>query len=201
MTSPLLLLERAVELSRVLTAARIPHALGGALALAFHVEDPRATSDIDVNITADAGHPEIVFDVLPDGVAWTEEDVQRVVRDGQVRLFWGTGSTRYPLDLFFPQHALHELVASRAERVPMLDAEVPILSATDLCIFKALFDRRKDWGDIVALLEYGEVDVSEVRDWLTRIVGPEDDRFGKLDEAAEEARRPEPLAKDLFRPR
>ena len=201
MTSPLLLLERVVELSRALTSAGVPHALGGALALAFHVEDPRATSDIDMNITADAEHPRHVFAALPDGVRWDDDDVARVVRDGQVRLFWGEEGSRYPLDLFFPQHELHDLVASRAETVTILDAPVAVLSATDLCIFKCLFDRRRDWADIVALLAYGEVDVDEVRAWLTHIVGPGDDRFGKLDEAAQEASQPEPIAKDLFRRR
>lgn len=201
MSSPLVLLERVVELSQALTVAGVPHALGGALSLAFHVQDPRATSDIDMNITADAERPHHVFDALPSGVEWTDDDVARVVRDGQVRLFWGRGDARYPLDLFFPQHELHELVAHRAEIVTILGSPVPVLSATDLCIFKSLFDRRRDWADIVALLEYGEVHLDEVRDWLTRIVGPDDDRFRKLEEAAEEARQPEPIARDLFRRR
>ncbi len=122
-----------------------------------------------------------------------------------MRLFWphDDGSLRRPtpVDVFLPQHELHDIVAGRTQLVPMLDAHVPIISATDLCVFKALFSRPKDWGDITALLAGGEVDVDEVRAWLTRIVGAGDDRFRKLDEAGEEALRPEPVARDLFRPR
>ncbi len=50
--------ERLVALHRALARRRIPHAFGGAIALAYWTLDPRATSDIDVNVfipAADAG--------------------------------------------------------------------------------------------------------------------------------------------------
>ena len=50
MSSPLVVLERAVALHRALDDAGIPHALGGALALGYHVSEPRGTRDIDVNV-------------------------------------------------------------------------------------------------------------------------------------------------------
>lgn len=199
MNSALLVLERAVELSRALDAAGFRHALGGALALAYHVRDPRGTNDINVNVSADPDDPERLFLTLPRGIVWEAADVGRAVRDGQVRLSWGEDRLRAtPVDLFLPQHELHAVVAERAELVPMLDDMVPILSATDLTVFKALFDRTKDWADIEELLAYGEVDQQEVLVWLERIVGADDRRVARLHAAAAEAGRDAPTPRELF---
>ncbi|MBV9485572.1 MAG: hypothetical protein JO246_05895 [Frankiaceae bacterium] len=186
--SPLIVLERAVDVHRRLDRAGIRHAIGGALALAYHVSQARATNDIDLNVSADPKKPQRVFDVLPDDVPWTKADVATVRSDGQVRLRWPVpdAGPPIPLDLFFPQHALHDAIDSRAELVPMLDASVPILSATDLLVFKALFDRRKDWADIEELLRFGKVDVAEAGSWLEEIVGGADRRLGKLAEIVAE---------------
>jgi len=180
--SPLIVLERAVDVHRRLERAGIPHAIGGALALAYHVAQARATNDIDMNVTADPQHPEAVFALLPPDVPWDARDAASVRRDGQVRLRWPlpTGGPPIPLDLFFPQHELHAVVASRPELVPMLDTTVPILSATDLLVFKALFDRRKDWADIEELVRFGKPDLEEARRWLTELVGPTDQRLATL---------------------
>ncbi len=182
--SPLIVLERAVQVHRLLEAAGVPHAIGGALALAYHVGEARATRDIDLNVSADPQHPEVLFALLPEDVPWTKVDVRAVQTTGQVRLWWPhpDGQPPIPLDLFFPQSPLHALVNQRAERVAMLDDVVPIVTATDLMIFKMLFDRRKDWADIEELLRYGKVDVPEARRWLTSVVGVEDPRQAKLAE-------------------
>ena len=44
------LVRKIVRLDELLTQARIPHAFGGAFALAYHTREPRGTIDIDVNI-------------------------------------------------------------------------------------------------------------------------------------------------------
>ncbi len=205
MSSPLLVLERAVLLHRSLAAVAIPHALGGALALAYHVQDPRGTNDIDLNVTLDAEDPQPLFDVLPDGLSWTAADVAEVRQSGQVRLYWphpdGPPTAPIPVDLFLPQHAFHGVVAGRTELVPMLDTTVPIISATDLTIFKALFSRAKDWADIEELLRFGRVDVSDVRRWLTELVGPDDARLARLGELLRlvaEADGNVPVAAEIF---
>ena len=187
--SPLIVLERAVELHRRLAAAGVQHALGGALALAYHVAQARATNDIDLNVTADPLQPAWVLALLPPDVVWSDVDVERIRRDGQVRLLWpvpGGAGPPIPLDLFFPQHALHAVIDSRAELVPMLAETVPILSATDLLIFKALFDRRKDWADIEELVRFGKPDLTDARAWLERIVGSDDHRLTSLREIIDE---------------
>src|SRR5207237_9463877 len=64
----------------------VPHAFGGAIALAYCTEEPRGTRDLDVNVfvaPADAG-PALA--ALPAGVVVTEDDRRRIERDGQTRL-------------------------------------------------------------------------------------------------------------------
>jgi hypothetical protein len=163
-----------------LTAAGVPHAFGGALALAYHVESPRATVDIDVNISLPVGRATDVLTALPAGVAWTDADVAAIEREGQVRVFWD----RTPLDLFFPQDALHEIVASRVVLVPFRGRTIQVISATDLVVFKALFDRPKDWVDIAEMVAYGNVDLDDAQSWLTRLVGRRDRRVVRLAEVA-----------------
>jgi hypothetical protein len=187
-TSPLIVLERTIDVHRRLDRAGIAHAIGGALALAYHVAQARATSDIDLNVSADPQQPQAVFARLPADVPWSDHDVAAVRRDGQVRLRWPLpdGGPPIPLDLFFPQHALHDALTARAELVPMLDTTVPILSATDLLVFKALFDRRKDWADIEELLRFGKADVEKARSWLVKIAGAGDRRLATLAEVVDD---------------
>ncbi|MFN2538826.1 MAG: hypothetical protein ABR549_11890 [Mycobacteriales bacterium] len=154
----------------------VPHAFGGALALAYHVESPRATADIDLNIALPVGQARDVLTALPAGVGWTDDDVTAIERDGQVRVLWD----RTPLDLFFPQDALHDVVASRVLQVPFRGRTIPIISATDLTIFKTLFDRPKDWVDIAEMLEYGSVDAAEALGWVSRLLGRKDRRTQRL---------------------
>ena len=204
MTSPLIVLERAVLLHEHFDAAGIAHALGGALALAYHVQDARGTSDIDVNVTCDAERASRVFSVLPMGLPWTSSDVAEVARTGQIRLLWphpdGAPTQPIPVDLFFPQHDFHAVVASRTEVVAMLATTVPIISATDLTIFKCLFDRSKDWPDIEELLRFGRVDVPEVESWLVTLLGEDDPRLGRLATLVEStgAPRPQVSTAELF---
>ena len=59
---------------------------------------------------------------------------------------------------------------------------IPILSAEHLIVFKAVFDRRKDWLDIeqVLFLNAGDVDRAEITGWMHRIVSPTDQRMVRL---------------------
>jgi hypothetical protein len=77
-------------------------------------------------------------------------------------------------------------------RVPFGDdVELTILSAEDLAIFKAIFDRAKDWSDLAEVLfaQGPDFDAAYVTGWLRRIL-PEDDarlhRFESLVRGPEE---------------
>jgi uncharacterized nucleotidyltransferase DUF6036 len=171
--------DKILDVDRSLAAAGVDHAFGGAICLGYHTESPRATVDIDINISAAPRHARAVLRALPAGVKWDAADVGQIKRDGQARVFWD----RTPIDVFFPQHELHTALRERVEHVPFGGTTIPILSATDLSIFKALFDRPKDWVDISEMLAYGEVDVVAVRAWLVRVVGAKDRRVRQWDAA------------------
>ena len=168
--------DRIVTMHTALADAGIGHGFGGAIALAYAVEEPRATVDIDLNITGDPDHPEPVLRALPPGTRWGKRDVAAIRHDGQVRLWWDDT----PVDLFFPQHELHALVASRYRTVPFAGTTIPVLSPTDLIVFKALFNRTKDWADIEAVVDAGTADVTEALEWIERISGAEGPSYARL---------------------
>lgn len=182
MTSSLVLL-RTIDVHQRLLSAGIDNAVGGALALGYHVDEPRATRDIDLNISLPASRALDALNVLPPDVPWDSGTVDLIRRDDQVRLWWpADDGPDIPLDLFFAADQLHDEVRRRAVSVPMLDTTVKVLSATDLTVFKALFDRPKDWLDIQAMLDAHDssVDLDDVIGWVSSIVGSDDQRIARL---------------------
>lgn len=178
MSTPLLL-QRLQALHEGLADAGIDHAVGGAIALAVHVLEPRFTSDIDLNVTVDAQRPQALLAAMPAGVVIGEDAPSVLAREGQIRLGWPSPDT--PVDLFLPQHPVyHHLVVDRAQEVDFLGAGIKVLTATDLMVFKALFNRSKDWVDIESLLEAGAGDVPEALGWLDEFLGAGEPRTMRL---------------------
>ena len=60
-----------------------------------------------------------------------------------------------------------------------------MLTATDLMVFKMLFDRRKDWA-VESLIRADAGDAAEAGDWVAQIVGPSDQQLTKLQEIRDE---------------
>lgn len=169
------LAERIVAIHTAL--ARVPHAFGGALALAYYAE-PRATVDIDLNVFVGAARLESVAAPLRAlGVTIDERAAALVQRDGQARVWWDAT----PLDLFFAYDAFHG-AAERARRtVPFADGRIPILAAEHLVVCKVVFNRPKDWVDIDAMRALGQsLDAAEVLRWVGRIAGDEDPRYERI---------------------
>lgn len=171
--------DKVIAVHEALAAAKIPHALGGALALAYYAT-PRATIDIDLNVFVAAEHWREVLDALaPLGVATEEVDSTALERDGQCRLWWGDNA----VDLFFAYDPIHDEMRKEARRVPFAATTVPILAPEHLAVCKAMFDRRKDWLDIEQMLIAGEeLDIAAIERWLERMVGREDPRLERLAE-------------------
>ena len=170
------LAEKVVRLNEALDAADIPHAFGGALALAYYAE-PRATIDIDVNLFVDPQRYREVLDVLvPLGVDRAPAE-STVLRDGQGRLWWG----RNPVDLFFAYHGLHDAMRERARVVPFGDDEIPILAPEHLLTAKVLFNRKRDWLDIEQMLvTVPGLDMTEAWRWLNEFLPADDERLAHL---------------------
>jgi len=157
-------------LHEMLEHARIPHAFGGALALAYCVGEPRATADIDVNVFVAPAQARTVFAALPPDVQTTEGQEADATERGQVRIPWGDT----PIDLFFAYHDFHEEVATRARIVPFGSIEIPVLDCGDLVVFKALFNRPRDWVDIENVIESGGTDLDVPLERLEAIIGRDD---------------------------
>lgn len=125
---------------RRLKEAGIPHAFGGAFALAYYGA-PRPTSDIDVNV------------FLP-------------AQESELRLDWGG----IPLHLFFSCDPLHEEMERDVREVRLGDGTiVPLVAPEHLVIRKTLLGRPKDHQDIERILASTPVDLEEVDAWVVRL--------------------------------
>jgi hypothetical protein len=172
------LVEKVLALSESLTGADIPHAFGGALALAYCTEDPRGTRDIDVNAFVPAEQAARVLAALPSKVLVPNGTAEVVAADGQVRLWWDDT----PVDLFLDYAPLHAQAARGRRVVPFAGKQIHVLGPVELVLFKALFDRPKDWVDIASVVEAGAVtDPDAVRQGLVELVGPDDARVERWD--------------------
>jgi hypothetical protein len=61
-----------------------------------------------------------------------------------------------------------------------------VLAPEHLIICKAVFDRAKDWIDIIDVVTATpDLDTAEVRTWLGRIVGLDDHRWRQMHAALE----------------
>jgi hypothetical protein len=167
---------KIVAVHEALDDAGRAHAFGGALALAWCTEQARGTIDIDVNVFVDADEAAAVVAALPDEVTATAAEVERLRRDGQIRLWWDTT----PVDVFLNTDRFHEEVAARVRWEDFGGHRLPFLACTDLAVFKAFFDRTRDWADLEAMAEVGSLDLDRVVGVLVRRLGPDDHRIDRL---------------------
>jgi hypothetical protein len=168
--------EKIVAVHKALAKAKLAHAFGGALALAWCTERARGTIDIDVNVFVGAQRGENVLRALPKPVKWNDSDLAALHRDGQVRIWWD----KTPLDLFLNTTPYHDDVALRVRWERFADASIPFLCCQDIAVFKAFFNRTKDWADIEEMQAAGTLDASRVVAVLVQYMGADDDRVARL---------------------
>lgn len=171
------IVEKIAGLHGALDRAGLPHAFGGALALAWCTERARGTVDIDVNVFVDAARASEVLDALPAAVSRSEADAATCARDGQVRLWWG----RTPVDIFTDTTDFHRAAAERVVVHRLGSHTLPFLSCADLAVFKAFFDRARDRADLEEMATAGTLDVDHVVATLVRYLGPDDPRTERID--------------------
>jgi hypothetical protein len=175
--------ERVVALHTSLEEAGVPHAFGGAIALAYATRNPRGTNDIDCNVFVPAEDPAPAIAALPAGIECPPGIAAAIARDGQVRLWWNDT----PVDLFFDYAPIHEQAAKNVRRVPFEGVEIPVLGPLELVVFKVMFDRPLDWADVEAAIEAGAVEVGAVRSALAGLLAPDDPRLERLAEIGRRA--------------
>ena len=170
------LVERVVALHRALDQAQISHAFGGALALAWCTRQARGTIDIDVNLFIRGDRIDRALAAFPTGVAVTDDNRRELSAEGQSRLWWDAT----PLDVFLNTTPFHE-AASRRSRVEQFGGtEIPFLACRDLAVFKAFFDRTRDWADLEDMNSAGTLDHEAVLGVLVRYLGGDDHRVARL---------------------
>jgi hypothetical protein len=167
--------DQLLAIHDALDDARIPHAIGGAIALGYCTLEPRGTRDLDVNVFIGPERAKDVFTALPEGVEFSGVHLEQAEKDGQVRLRWGAT----PIDVFLSVLPFHDHVQAHVRVVPFEGRTIPVLGCTGLAVFKAMFDRPRDWVDIEAMFEARAVDLDEARRWVVEMVG-EDARAEKL---------------------
>jgi hypothetical protein len=168
--------EQLLAIHDAFDAAHIPHAIGGAIALGYCTLEPRATRDVDVNVFTGPERAREVFAALPEGVEFSGLSLEQAERDGQVRLRWGIT----PVDLFLSVLPFHDHVAEHVRLVPFEGHTIPVLGCTGLAVFKAMFDRPRDWVDIEAMVEARAVDLDEARRWVIEMSGEDSRQTEKL---------------------
>ncbi len=165
------LVEKLHEIHTALAHANLAHAFGGAIALAFCTLEPRGTRDLDVNVFIDSERAERAAAALPEQIACSANDLKALRKSGQARLWWDDT----PIDLFLNNHPFHEEVARGVRWVPLGGRDVPVLGCESLVIFKALFDRTKDWADIEAVAEADRDCILAAADRLAQLTNDESD--------------------------
>ena len=174
--SDLTLAQRILAIEEALLS--IPHAFGGAIALAYYAE-PRATIDIDLNVFISvARYGQVAAALGHIGVATDEPEIARLVdRNGQARVFWDA----IPIDLFFAYDPFHDAAGRARVVVPFADSSIPILAVEHLIVCKVTFNRSRDWVDIEAILALDTpVNAAEVLRWVGRIAGDDDVRYNRI---------------------
>lgn len=136
---------------------------------------PKGITDIDINIFLPQDQRARVLDSIATVVPFPNRaDADRhVEHTAQVRLRWG----RIPVDLFFSNSDFHDAMAERARVVDYVGTLIPVLSAEDLIICKAAFNRPQDWIDIEHMfqIQRSALDSTYLRRWLSEFSASPDD--------------------------
>jgi hypothetical protein len=171
-----LLADRLLALHDALSRASLAHAFGGAIALAYCTEEPRGTRDLDVNVFATPDRAAEVLAAMPAGVAVGEADIEVARREGQVRVWW----EETPIDVFLSTIGFHADVARGVREVPFEGRTIPVLGCAALVVFKAMFDRTRDWADIEGVVAAQPAAAAEALSSLTRLVGADEPPVNRL---------------------
>ncbi len=168
---------RIVRVHEMLDSMGVAHQFGGAIALAWY-RNPRATTDIDINVTLPPEDADPVLGALTHlGVSVSPTDRDLITRDGQARLDWD-GSY---LDVFFAMFKLHREMAERSRQVSFGPVRIPILSPEHLTVCKVVFDRPKDWLDVEEMIAWGTaIDAGETLGWVREILGEDSEQYVRL---------------------
>lgn len=165
------LIELTLAVHDRLDADAIPHAFGGALALAY-VADPRGTADIDCNVFVPVeGIGAVLASLAPLGLT-PERPLDDWLPSAGLRL--RSADQPFPVDLFVSLDDRYDEIHRRCADQPLGPDRrlVPILSADDLAVFKLSFGRAKDWVDLRAMAAATTLDLDYIERQVVGLRGP-----------------------------
>jgi hypothetical protein len=158
-----------------LRAAGHPHAIGGALALGV-AGVPRGTRDVDVNVFVELDRLPAVIDSLAAlGIRIdAPAAIARAERDGMFVGDWDG----MRIDVFVPSIPFSYEADRTAIEVTVDGWTGRFLSAEAIALFKLLFFRIKDRGDLERLVAVrgASLDRAYVRRWIVEMMGEDDER-------------------------
>ena len=170
------IVDKILAISDAMDDQRLPFAFGGALALAFCTERARGTIDIDINVFVGQREAKRVLDALPKPIGHTDGDLRNLELDGQIRLRWD----QTPVDLFLDTTEFHVEAAQRRQVHEFDGRQIPFLGCSDLAVFKAFFNRTKDWADLEEMIAMRALNIDQTIGVLVRYLGEDDDRVVRL---------------------
>lgn len=167
--------EAARAIADALAERGFPHAIGGALALGV-AGVPRGTKDVDINVFVDDDDVPAVIEVLRTlGVELDPPAARaRARRDGMFVGLWDG----MPIDVFVPSIPFSHEAARTAVSVTVDGWTGRFLSPEAITVFKLLFFRIKDRGDLERLVAVrgDALDHAYVRRWIVEMMGEDDER-------------------------
>lgn len=173
--------EAGRAIAEALASRSVPHALGGALALGV-AGVPRGTKDVDVNVFVELDQLGAVFDALASvGVAVDRASASaQAARDGMFVGDWDG----MRIDVFVPSIPFSDEAARTRVTITVDGWTGSFLSAEAIAIFKLLFFRVKDLGDLAQLVAVRReaLDRAYIRRWLVEMMGEDDERVHRWDE-------------------
>jgi hypothetical protein len=173
--------DAARAIADALAWAGYPHAIGGALALGV-AGVPRGTKDVDINVfVGDDSLPGVIEALRSLGIEIAREAA--LAQAQNVGMFVGSWDGMR-IDVFVPSIPFSEEAARTVIRVQVDDWSGSFLAPEAIAVFKLLFFRIKDRGDLERLVAVrGErFDRGYVRRWIVEMMGEDDERVRAWDE-------------------
>lgn len=179
--------EAGRAIADALGAAGFSHALGGALALGV-AGVPRGTKDVDVNVFVEVEEVPGVIETLSGlGIELDAEAcLARARRDGMFVGSWDG----MRIDVFVPSIPFSREAERTAITITVDGWTGTFLSAEAIAVFKLLFFRLKDQGDLERLIavQGDRLDHAYVRKWIVEMMGEDDERTALWDRFVERFR-------------
>lgn len=174
-------------LEEVFERLHLRRSYGGAIAYNYYAP-PRLTQDVDVlTLVPDTKIPELVDEFSSAGCRHLNPEscpleLRAVLEDFRSKAHLAAFACRgIRTELFLPWHPFHYQVLERSPERDLEGRKIRIHAPEDLIVFKKVFDRPKDIGDIKAMLmaQKGKLDIerlmSDARQLLT------DDSYEELE--------------------